>query len=601
MSKIVSRLFSFAAMSLRGTARLCLMAWYIVFVAFLFALSPLVFLIVLALMLPRRQRSGEADTTHGSARWANTRDLSASGCLSNDGVPAGRTLSFQTHTLLQRCLTLFRLSWHGESSADDVGARHLCIPDRYPHVAVFGASGSGKSTCFSVPLLFQSAENMVVLDPKGELCRLTANARAQQFGHRIVVLDPFGVSEGCGFERDCLNPLTLAAGNEERLVDNARRLADAMVVTTGRESDPYWNESGATVLTSTLAFLMTSARPEEANLNRMRDILTNAELMDQMLNFMSQSDQCAGLLQRISGQVNRAEGRTKSSIYSVAAGHTAFLDSIAVAQTVAATSFDPNDLINGRMTIYLCLPVDRLSSLTSLQRVLMTTLINLVFEAGENSRRRVRFLLDEAATLESMPALYSAVMYGRSYGLRLCLLYQSAAQVARSFPDAVDDFRATVATVALGAQDFESAEALSKWIGSSTVHSNTYSTGTSSGSSQSMGTSDQSTGQNWGNNQSQSHAATGRPLIMPEEILQLPRNLVIILLAGMPPILAEKVAYFSKRPGTKCGLFFGPLICGTIIAATAFLLPEFVEFVLSGNPGWAVHGWLTQLNESLPD
>ena len=49
---------------------------------------------------------------------------------------------------------------------------------------------------------------MFVLDPKGEIFKLTSEHRSNQFGHRIVRFDPDGI---CGPGGDAINPLASTA------------------------------------------------------------------------------------------------------------------------------------------------------------------------------------------------------------------------------------------------------------------------------------------------------------------------------------------------------------------------------------------------------
>jgi hypothetical protein len=47
-------------------------------------------------------------------------------------------------------------------------------------------------------------------------------------------------------------------------VDEARRIANALIVRTGKETDQFWPEISSTIITTVLAFLAAEARPEEA-------------------------------------------------------------------------------------------------------------------------------------------------------------------------------------------------------------------------------------------------------------------------------------------------------------------------------------------------
>lgn len=544
------------------------------------------FVIVIGLMWQMTRRPAASRETHGSARWASMCDLLYAGCLfAASGVTAGRAFGSKPSRGLAsvRPLLTYPLKQSAEAvvmatgtPADNTPLK-LHIPDRFPHVAVFGSSGSGKSTCYAIPQLLDCSDNMIVLDAKGELARITAQHRAKAFLHQIVVIDPFDVATGCGFEKSRINPLDLFRQDPTRIVDEARRLASALVVTTGEEKDPFWPQASTLLITSVLAFLAAEAKPEDANLNTMRDLLTSPKMMDQMLAHMENSSACGGLLRRLSGQCQQLSGQTKASVYSVANSHIDFLDSLPLAETLLESTFDVRGLIEGRQTVYLCLPVDRISELPGLQRLLLTTFINQVFAAGEDPNRRVRFLLDEAATLGSMDSLYNAVQFGRSFGLRLMYLFQSTSQVERVFPESEkDSFFATVATVHCGINDYASAKDVSEWIGQTTVVGRTDQTGSNWGQSSTTGAHDQSQGTNWGGSDSTSYAEVGRALIQPEEILQLPKESAIVLLPNVRPILAQKTPYFSRtknKIGTRVARSLTSLAAvACTLALTGFLV-----------------------------
>ncbi|MCA9218075.1 MAG: type IV secretory system conjugative DNA transfer family protein, partial [Planctomycetales bacterium] len=341
----------------------------------------------------------------------------------------------------------------------------ISLPPQIPHVAVFGSSGSGKSSCFANVWLMTCSDCMVTLDAKAELAMKTARLRATRFGHKVIVIDPFGISNGCGFEPMSYNPLDCYHGQEERIVDEARRMANALVVRTGEERDRFWNDSSVVVITLVLAFLMSEANREDANLNRLRDIVTSPHLMEQLLQYCEKSDACFGMLARMAGQVRFFQGQTGASIFSVVNSHLSFLDSMSIAQCLAESNFDPRELLNGKVSIYLCLPIDRVTEMAALQRILLSSLLNLVFEGGEQRDRQTRFILDEAATLGEMDALYNSLNFGRSFSIRLAFLFQSVSQIQRCFPESkAADFKGTVASVFCGVNDLETAkEVFSYW------------------------------------------------------------------------------------------------------------------------------------------
>lgn len=80
------------------------------------------------------------------------------------------------------------------------------------HIMTIGPNGSGKS----MRLLYENlirlpGWSMVVVDPKGDLAKLTL-AKRRAGGNTIIVLDPFGAS---GFKSDGCNPLRMLDPNSD--------------------------------------------------------------------------------------------------------------------------------------------------------------------------------------------------------------------------------------------------------------------------------------------------------------------------------------------------------------------------------------------------
>ncbi|GAB5440128.1 MAG: hypothetical protein Fues2KO_04770 [Fuerstiella sp.] len=574
-------------------AGLCTPVLLIAVIGGLWFFSPpagIVFAVILLWPVIRHER--RTSLAHGSAAWASVQDLVRAGCLwQRNHLPLGVAVGLAPLGRMRQWW--MQLSWPWSRSGDVMDLSRLrrrrptplpiVLPDRIPHVGIYGASGSMKTTAFAIQQLLQCEDSTVVLDPKGELGSLTAQAR-KSMGHRVVLLDPFEITRSLNLPPDRFNPLLLSRENPARVVDDARRLANAMVVRTGKENDEFWPNASVTVLTSILAFLMSDARPEEANLSRMRDILSNPELIEQMLCHMEQSDACHGLLSRMAGQVRQLEGKTRSSVLSVASSHTDFLDSIPLAVTLLESTFDPHELITGRMTIYVCLPVQRLSELMGIQRVIISSLINLVFEAGEDRDRRIRFLLDESASLGPMDSLYAMIMFGRSYGLRSSLLFQSMSQIERCFPESQkDDFLGTTASVICGATDLATAKMASEWMGNYTELSHSEQSGLNSGDGKSQGLTDYSQSVNHGISQSSTANEISRALMRPEEVLQMPPQLGIVLLPNVRPILIQKVPYFAKASRRFFSRSLSFCVDVVTIACTIALIGAVVWFVYAGH------------------
>jgi type IV secretion system protein VirD4 len=125
----------------------------------------------------------------------------------------------------------------------------------------------------------------------------------------------------------------------------------------------------------------------------------------------------------------------------------------------------------------------------------------------------------------------------RGYGVRLWLLVQDLAQLRAHYGPMTDSMLANAAVLqAFGTNDVETAQYLSRRSGQATVLA--ASQHHSSGQSYShawLPTQQQ------GRNQAASE--TGRPLLMPDEILRLDPREQLLFLAGREPLLVGRVNY----------------------------------------------------------
>ena len=66
-------------------------------------------------------------------------------------------------------------------------------------------------------------------------------------GQDVYVLDPFRVAEVNDEYRACFNPLDLVRPGDDESIDEAGRIADALVVQDS-SNDPHWNETARALM-----------------------------------------------------------------------------------------------------------------------------------------------------------------------------------------------------------------------------------------------------------------------------------------------------------------------------------------------------------------
>lgn len=149
------------------------------------------------------------------------------------------------------------------------------------------------------------------------------------------------------------------------------------------------------------------------------------------------------------------------------------------------------------------------------------------------SDRPVLVLLDEFARLGPTPVLAHAFAWAAGYGLRLLPVIQSPAQLRALYgPDVTEEILTNCGLeVVFAPKELKVAQDLSERLGYYTYRARSRSrpSGLAAGR-RSLTESDQR-----------------RALMLPQELMQLPADKLIVLKAGLPPVRARKIVYYRER------------------------------------------------------
>jgi type IV secretion system protein VirD4 len=509
--------------------------------------------IAVILFLVNTRRGPPRLWAHGTARWAELADLR--GMLDAEtGLILGRPEYTQPGPL-KAAANLFDRRLKAEAACgQSVMALRLFARRKFEgplvrlpqavHTAVFAPTGVGKGVSCIIPFLLDSRESVVVVDFKGDLFRITANAR-RAWGHRVIRLDPFGV---CGPGSDTFNPLDSIDAESALAIDEARDLAAAMVVRTGMESEPHWNDSAEMWISAMLSAVALLTRPPNRSLQGVRTLLTNPVAMETAIRTMCASDACSGMLSRLGHQLRNYQNKELNSVPTTTNRHLNFLDTLPISENTRASSFDPSGLNRGMMTVYLVLPPDHMRKQSALLRLWIGSLLRAVVKGGLQETNKVHFVCDEAASLGHMDCLDDAVDKYRGYGVRLQFYYQSMGQLRESWPNGRDQTVLSNTTqIFFGVNDQQTAEYVSSRLGEETI---TVDSGGTNVGGEGDGTliGPRGVAKTWG--RSSNWSQLGRRLLRPEEVTALPPRVAITLSPGVPPIATTLTRYYERSgPG----------------------------------------------------
>ena len=510
-------------------------------------------------------------TAFGTARWADTDDLRNAGMLDGPGLIVGRVWGQKS---LKGFLSLFNPRVVSAVACQQFLAMWLKSEpslvrlSNAVHTMVVSPTGGGKGVSFVIPHLLTCPDSMVVVDFKGENARLTAEHRRQVFGHQIVLLDPFRVvtQSPAGF-----NPLDFIDKDSPVAIDECRDLAEALVVRTGQERDPHWVDSAEVAIAAMIAVVVLYGQEGDRSLQTVRGILSKPSEMEGVIRLMCESPAWDGMLARLGNQLTQFKDKELASTLTTTSRFMRFLDTLAIAESTKASGFNPADLRNGKVTVYLVLPPEHMRAQSALLRMWVGSMLRAVVRGGLQERNKVHFVLDEAASLGHLDCLDDAVDKYRGYGVRLQFYYQSIGQLRKCFPDGQDQtLLSNTSQIFFAVNDQATADYVSARLGEETIVVD--SGGTSGGRTyQEPGTAPgtRSHSENWNSGWQQQ----ARKLLKPEEVSALAPSVAITFTPGVPPVWTKLIRYFEE-PGlaTVPGFFQGAVRAARILTECVALL-----------------------------
>jgi type IV secretion system protein VirD4 len=539
------------------------------------------FVVALLNIHQNRKLTENTEDLHGSARWANEEDIQQAGLTNQKhGVYIG--------------------AWHDEK-ADRLEYLKHAGPE---HILAFAPTRSGKGVGLVIPSLLGWEGSAVIFDIKGENWDRTAGYRVAA-GHVCFRFAP--VEEHSAR----FNPLAEVRIGTLREVSDAQNIAE-MLCRSGKESshDEHWIKSATSLITglilhlcyvakrknrfATLAELSNSLTPLMSDLTMPLDL----EGMDeQQVNvareYFSQIMRTPHVestsywhlrdgqktlvhpvvLEKMQEMLNR-EDKEFSGVLSTAKTTLILYSDPLVQRSIEESDFTINDLKHFKypVSLYLVVPPSDIERLKPLLRLIFTMAVNRLTEELEevrNSRikqalkkdekftprpdHRLLLLIDEFPSLGKMPIFETAFAYIAGYGIKAYLITQDIEQIKDAYGNHESIISNCHIRIAYAPNKTETAEALSKMAGTTTILRAAVSY---SGSRSSPLATNVSTNVD--------HIS--RPLITIDELMRLPGPVkegqgesqrivspgaMLIFIAGQSPIFGKQLLFFQDPTLSK--------------------------------------------------
>jgi type IV secretion system protein VirD4 len=465
---------------------------------------------------------------HGSARWANDKEIRNAHLVQDDGIVIGKHKGEILHFPGQQFVL-------------------LAAPTR-----------SGKGVGVVIPNLLTYSGSVVVLDIKQENYNITAGYRKDVLKQETWLFNPFAEDREPDTGRAA--PRTHRYNPLSSITDGVFRVGDILAIgnaiwPTGGK-DAFWNDNARNLFLAIVLFLceIRDRRLKDDSLPNylvtMGEVLRQSSgrgtgqsvkkyLQSQIETYPWLSSEC---LDAMANFLSASDDVLASILSTFNAPLTIWRNPVVDAAT-SQNDFDLADVRTRPMSIYIGITPDHLEDAKLLVNLVFSQLVNLnTKQLPQDNPQRYRYpcllLMDEFTAIGKVNILAKAVSYIAGYNLRLLPIIQSLSQLESVYGR--EDARTFVTNHAMqilfAPREQKDANEYSEMLGTFTEKGVSESRSKQildpKGSSESI--SDQK-----------------RALMLPQELKELGQWKEIVLLENTKPILCDKIRYYDDPAFTS--------------------------------------------------
>jgi len=459
-------------------------------------------IIVAIAMSVWRARERQRAETYGSARWADAKDIRRAGMLGDVGVILGR---------------------FGRTYLRHDGAEHILC---------FAPTRSGKGVGLVVPTLLTWPGSCIVHDIKGENWQLTSGFRAQH--GRVLLFDPTNIASAA------YNPL-LEVRRGEWEVRDVQNVADVLVDPEGSlEKRNHWEKTSHSLLVGAILHVLYAE--EDKSLagvaaflsDPRRGIATTLRIM-QTTAHLGEAGVHPVVAAAAQDLLNKSANE-RSGVLSTAMSFLGLYRDPVIAAVTRRSDWRIADLVAGETatSLYLVVPPGDISRTKPLIRLILNQIgRRLTEELNPRARsQRLLLMLDEFPALGRLDFFESALAFMAGYGIKAFLIAQSLNQIEKAYGQNNAILDNCHVRVSFATNDERTAKRISDALGTATE----------------MRAMKNYAGHRlspWLGHLMVSRTETARALLTPGEVMQLPPDQEIVMVAGVAPIRASKARYYT--------------------------------------------------------
>jgi type IV secretion system protein VirD4 len=393
---------------------------------------------------------------HGSARWANGRDIEDAGLM-----PRSR----KWHEIVRGAQPTPSNGVYVGAWVDAGGKLHYLRHDGPEHCLMYAPTRSGKGVGPITMTLLSWPGSALVTDLKGELWAMTAGWRQKYAKNKVLRFEP--ADPNCDVHINPLDEIRLGTGYE---VGDVQNLATLLVDPDGKGLETHWQKTSQALLVGLILHALYKRKNEgtPASLPYVDHMLADpnrsvAELWMEMVTYGhvdGQNHPAVGSAAR--DMMDRPEEEA-GSVLSTAKSFLALYRDPVVARNVSSSTFRIKDLMNDDSPVSLYIvtqPVDK-GRLRPLVRVMLNMIVRLLADKMEFERvkagmpwwrrllakvgfdqvtttyvrgkkgykHRLLGMIDEFPTLGKLEIMQESLAFVAGYGIKFYLICQDINQL----------------------------------------------------------------------------------------------------------------------------------------------------------------------------
>jgi len=416
------------------------------------------------------------------------------------------------------------------------------------HTLMIGASGVGKTAFFLYPNLeFACASGMsfLVTDTKGDVFRNYGAIAKDCYGYKVSVIDLRNPTRSDGnnllhlvnryMDAYSLDPKDIVS--KAKAEKYAKIISRTIINKSGEENygqNAFFYDAAEGVLTAVILLVAEYLQATEGDKSEKRHIVSVFKLVQELLapSQFAGRNQFQLLMEKLPPEhkakwfagaaLNTSEQAMASVMSTVLSRLNAFLDTAMEQILCFDTAIDAERFCKEKSAIFIVLPEEdntKYFMVSLMIQQLYREILAFADEQGGKLNNRVVFFCDELGTIPPIDSLELMFSASRSRRLTMVPIIQSLSQLHKNYGrEGAEIIVDNCQDIIFGgfAPNSQTAEALSKALGSRTVMSGSVNRGRS--------------------DPSQSLQMIERPLLTPDELKALPKGQFIVMKTGTHPM-----------------------------------------------------------------